>query len=70
MFQAAFSNSVQSEGWNKFSQAKTEYGSCIAERMEGNQRSQAGLQIGGVAEKKIFKQLHITSELLYSQKGH
>ena len=38
--------------------------------MEGNQRSQAALQIGGEAEKKIFKQLHITSELLYSQKGH
>ena len=47
---------------------KRDYGN-VSVPSEGSQRSQAGLQIGGVAEKKIIKQLHLTSELLYTQKG-
>src|SRR5688572_1990400 len=45
---------------------KRDYGNVPS---EGSQRSQAGLQIGGVVEKKIIKQLYITPELLYTQKG-
>jgi hypothetical protein len=49
---------------------KRDYGNIYGNMpSEGSQRSQAGFQIGGIAEKKIIKQLHISSELLYTQKG-